>query len=533
MVKSRFLFKACAIFLLFGVGMPVCTYAKKKGLLHRIIEDMAERQAAAQQRAKEEREKFEKEVFEAKVALAKLKDPAKNPGYEYRVHDGVMFGGSVERVFNKDNVKLLEERIKEIEAKKKRVEKEEKEERKRRGETESKIAESLGNAIADSYRADSMREENILRENMKLKSSERKWEKILDFFKDPKKVAILSAAIAGTVVGCIGGYYLCKHGSRILAKEIEKRLGKPTIVSETSRTTWWQRFRGKVPKVEKLTMDDFVATPEFREKLERIITYFKNANANGDTLPHLLLYGLPGTGKTYWAMKILAHMSNSHYASISGNAVSELPPAEGINELRKIFGWAKHANKRVIFVFDEAEDFLGRRQNVSVDRRKTITEFLSLIPKAYHELFSIVLITNRLNDLDPAVVSRTAKRIKFETPKKEQFEEMIPYYANRVAQAKGFEIQDGIERIYPQLARDAEKIKFVGRDIDKIFNVWVVEAVRNSEENVITPAIIRKAFADQIEDRKEELGYDFDTLTSNQSSAQIGTTAIPSGISAG
>lgn len=71
--------------------------------------------------------------------------------------------------------------------------------------------------------------------------------------------------------------------------------------------------------------------------------------------------GPPGTGKTM-AAKRLARTSGMDYAILSGGDVAPLGGG-AVTQLHSTFDWAERSKKGLLLFIDEADAFLGRRND--------------------------------------------------------------------------------------------------------------------------------------------------------------------------
>lgn len=75
----------------------------------------------------------------------------------------------------------------------------------------------------------------------------------------------------------------------------------------------------------------------------------------------VLCAGPPGTGKTM-AAKRLARTSGMDYAILSGGDVAPLGGG-AVTQLHSTFDWAERSRKGLLLFIDEADAFLGRRND--------------------------------------------------------------------------------------------------------------------------------------------------------------------------
>ncbi|MDI6793710.1 MAG: CDC48 family AAA ATPase [bacterium] len=145
---------------------------------------------------------------------------------------------------------------------------------------------------------------------------------------------------------------------------------------------------------------------ELKEAVEWPLKYsdiFKKANTNPPK--GILLYGVPGTGKTLLA-KAVAHESGVNFISVKGPALISRYVGESERAIREVFKKAKQASPTILF-FDEIDSLGPRRGSSSTDAHVTervISQFLTEMD-GIEELKGVVVlaVTNRPDLIDPAM----------------------------------------------------------------------------------------------------------------------------------
>ena len=316
---------------------------------------------------------------------------------------------------------------------------------------------------------------------------------MLDWIKNNPKLII------GGIAGIIFSYYVIKHGTGVAARYIESRFGKPKIIESTSRATFWEKLRGK--KKEKSRLPDVVAATELNEKLMAIVNDNLSARENGDNLSNVLLYGPPGTGKTMFAKAFALH-SDLEYAVIRGSSLTSLGAKESLVELQNLFAWANQTQKGLVIFIDEIENVLRNRDSalMSEDSHKFITEFLTYVEKPSNKKVMFIFATNRLEDLDPAVVSRIGSIVKVPKPEVPELVKLIKLYSSKI-QDRRVALDDCFDSQIETLARQAYGL--VGRDIEEFFETRIVREFRRCEGAYLPIGVIQKALEEYIAERKD------------------------------
>ncbi|MBI1829320.1 MAG: AAA family ATPase, partial [Thaumarchaeota archaeon] len=134
----------------------------------------------------------------------------------------------------------------------------------------------------------------------------------------------------------------------------------------------------------------------------------------------VLLYGVPGTGKTLLA-KAVANESNAHFISISGPEIMSKFYGESEARLREIFKEAKERAPSIIFI-DEIDSIAPKREEVIGEvERRVVSQMLSLMDGLEGRGKVIVIAaSNRPNALDPALrrPGRFDREIEIRIPNK-------------------------------------------------------------------------------------------------------------------
>lgn len=124
----------------------------------------------------------------------------------------------------------------------------------------------------------------------------------------------------------------------------------------------------------------------------------------------ILLYGPPGTGKTMTCESIAAILDKNLMKVDSGSIQSSIP---GQTERNVKDSFAKAKKENAVIMFDECDSMLGDRNNVGQIMASEINSLLTEI-----ERFDgvVVLTTNRLHSLDPALQRRIISKVKLDKP---------------------------------------------------------------------------------------------------------------------
>jgi ATPase family AAA domain-containing protein 3A/B len=228
------------------------------------------------------------------------------------------------------------------------------------------------------------------------------------------------------------GIYTAKVGTGVAGRFFEARLGKPSLVRETSRDSGvlqvlasplrramgslgLPKWVGAIPPSTGDALDGVILAPQVEERLRSVASSTANTKRNRAPFRHLLLYGPPGTGKTLFA-KGLAKHSGLEYAILTGGDVAPLG-RDAVTEIHKVFEWAETSSKGVLLFIDESDAFLRRRatEHMSEDLRNALNAFLYRTGGA-SDKFMVVYASNQPEQFDWAINDRIDEMVKKKKP---------------------------------------------------------------------------------------------------------------------
>jgi len=251
-------------------------------------------------------------------------------------------------------------------------------------------------------------------------------------FNSPYNLALL----IGSVVTCLGGIYLVREMAILLREQLNKRLGRPSLVRMTNRRGGMQEFGIAILRLLRLRpprgaeFNDVVLHPKLKQQVMRLADATSSAKRRRMPLQHAMFYGPPGTGKTMVAQRF-AEYSGLEYAIMSGGDVAPLEE-QAVTELHKLFRWVHRSKRGVLLFIDEADAFLASRKNsgMSESLRNALTTML------YHtgtpsSQFMLVIATNRPHDLDSAILDRLDESVEFGLPDIDARKGMVQLYYDK------------------------------------------------------------------------------------------------------
>ncbi|KAI1301422.1 ATPase family AAA domain-containing protein 3-A [Halotydeus destructor] len=235
-----------------------------------------------------------------------------------------------------------------------------------------------------------------------------------------------------------GGVYTAKHGIGILGRTIESRIGKPSLVRDTSRLNFTDMLVHPITAARRFYMSrkpaealkGVILKPSLEERLRDVAIATRNTKRNKGYYRNVLFYGPPGTGKTLFAKKLAQH-SGMDFAILSGGDVAPMG-RDGVTAIHKVFQWANTSRRGLLLFLDEADAFLRKRssENMSEDLRATLNAFLYQTGEQSGK-FMLVLASNTPEQFDWAVNDRLDEVVEFELPTLEERKRLVNLYFDK------------------------------------------------------------------------------------------------------
>ncbi|KAK1744185.1 AAA ATPase [Skeletonema marinoi] len=284
------------------------------------------------------------------------------------------------------------------------------------------------------------------------------------------------------------GIYSAKTAAGIGGRFIEARLGKPSLVRETSRVTVSQMLKHPISSAQRLTglgvssqdaLKGIVLEDTLDSQLRKIAVSTAHTKKNKAPFRHLLLHGPPGTGKTMFA-KGLAHHSGLEFAILTGGDIAPLG-RDAVTEIHKLFEWAKTSRKGLLLFVDEADAFLQSRETnkISEDQRNALNAFLYRTGTESDQ-FMMVYASNQPSQFDEAVLDRIDEMVEFDLPGEHERRKMVALYIEKyllnppARWAKKVTTVDIGDEEIERVVKETEG--FSGRAISKLAIAWQAAA---------------------------------------------------------
>lgn len=244
----------------------------------------------------------------------------------------------------------------------------------------------------------------------------------------------------GGATALAAGIYTTREGSRVTWGYINRILGQPSLIRESSIARFpWSGVVSKGLKALPFTsaassaasaLGNVILHPSLQKRIEQLARATSNTKSHQAPFRNMLFYGPPGTGKTMVAREI-ARRSGLDYAMMTGGDVAPLGP-QAVTKIHEIFDWAKKSRKGLLLFIDEADAFLCERNSVymSEAQRSALNALLFRTGDQSRDIV-LVLATNRPGDLDSAVTDRIDEVIEFPLPGEEERFKLLKLYLNK------------------------------------------------------------------------------------------------------
>ncbi|XP_034809040.3 ATPase family AAA domain-containing protein 3A isoform X1 [Pan paniscus] len=484
------------------------------------VEQLKSEQIRAQA---EERRKTLSEETRQHQARAQYQDKLARQRYEDQLKQ--------QQLLNEENLRKQEESVQKQEAMRRATVEREMELR-HKNEMLRVEAEARARAKAERENAD------IIREQIRLKAAEHR-QTVLEsirtagtlfgegfraFVTDWDKV---TATVAGLTLLAVG-VYSAKNATLVAGRFIEARLGKPSLVRETSRITVLEALRHPIQVSRRLlsrpqdALEGVVLSPSLEARVRDIAIATRNTKKNRSLYRNILMYGPPGTGKTLFAKKLALH-SGMDYAIMTGGDVAPMG-REGVTAMHKLFDWANTSRRGLLLFVDEADAFLRKRATVSVtkplatmgratekiseDLRATLNAFLYRTGQ-HSNKFMLVLASNQPEQFDWAINDRINEMVNFDLPGQEERERLVRMYFDEYVLKPATEGKQRLKlaqfdygRKCSEVARLTEGMS--GREIAQLAVSWQATAYA-SEDGVLTEAMMDTRVQDAVQQHQQKM----------------------------
>ncbi|KAF2543858.1 hypothetical protein F2Q68_00028749 [Brassica cretica] len=245
----------------------------------------------------------------------------------------------------------------------------------------------------------------------------------------------------GGATALAAGVYTTREGARVTWGYINRMLGQPSLIRESSMGRFplagtMSQLKNRISGAAAASaakggkaLDNVILHPSLKKRIEHLARATSNTKSHQAPFRNMMFYGPPGTGKTMVAREI-ARKSGLDYAMMTGGDVAPLG-SQAVTKIHQIFDWAKTSNKGLLLFIDEADAFLCERNSVymSEAQRSALNALLFRTGDQSRDIV-LVLATNRPGDLDSAVTDRIDEVIEFPLPGEEERFKLLNLYLN-------------------------------------------------------------------------------------------------------
>ncbi len=284
-------------------------------------------------------------------------------------------------------------------------------------------------------------------------------------------------------------------GGRVQFIITSTKPSKPVFVTENTVFKLGAMTKAVDSSVPRITYDELGGlkkeVQKIREMVELPMRHPELFDKIGVEAPKgVLLYGLPGTGKTLLA-KAVAGETNAHFISLSGPEIMGKHYGESEERIREIFTQAEENAPSIIFI-DEIDSIAPKRDEVSGELEKRIVSQLLTLMDGMKSRGKVVVIaaTNRPDSIDPALrrPGRFDREIEIEIPDDEGRFDILSIHT------RGMPIDEKVD--LKQISKTTHG--FVGADLEVLVKEAAMKSLRrilpeiDYDEEKISSEILEK-----------------------------------------
>jgi len=190
--------------------------------------------------------------------------------------------------------------------------------------------------------------------------------------------------------------------------------------------------------------------------IDILVPYLKNALVSKKKGVNILLYGLPGTGKTELT-KVIAKKLKTKLFEVSYTD-SDDDPIDGTKRLKAYkSAQALLANKNMMLMYDEAEDIFESGSNFfAPPQRQKDKAWINRVLET--NIIPTIWITNNIDSIDNALIRRFDMSIEVPIPNKSKREEILQNYSNNLLGNQSIKMLAKNENIAPSLITTTAKV---------------------------------------------------------------------------
>ena len=268
----------------------------------------------------------------------------------------------------------------------------------------------------------------------------------------------------------------------IPSETLEKLIVNRDAMIDGMRMVEPSQMREVMVQVPDTTWEDIGGLDDTKDRLREMVEWPQQHPERfermGIEVPKgILLYGMPGTGKTLLA-KAVASESNSNFISIKGPEVFSKYVGESEEAVREIFKKARQVAPTILFI-DEIDAIAPRRGSRNSDSGvgdRVVNQLLTELDGIESlEGVTVIAATNRPDMIDPAIMrpGRIDRSVEVELPDKEARRKIFAVHTRDMPMSDDVDLDE--------LASETEN--YVGSDIESICREAGMNALRNDSES--------------------------------------------------
>ena len=182
-----------------------------------------------------------------------------------------------------------------------------------------------------------------------------------------------------------------------------------------------KRKKEKGKDKKKVTFDDVAGLEDVKETFLDVIDQLKNPEKyeyfDIEPIKSLLLYGQPGTGKTFIA-NAFANEIDANFIKVNMGDIASKYQGQTGNNIKRIFDEARDSDQFVVLFWDEVDAVANRRgaEENSKEKNATLNVLLTEMSSEDNDNIFMIFATNFYDLLDPAFLRSGRCDVKIEIP---------------------------------------------------------------------------------------------------------------------
>ncbi len=192
-----------------------------------------------------------------------------------------------------------------------------------------------------------------------------------------------------------------------------------------------------------------------QKDIDILLPYLKTAYETKTSGVNILLYGLPGTGKTELAKVISKaldiNLYEISYADTSDEVISSKERLMAYKTAQTFFAY-----KNTMLMYDEAEDIFDSSDSLFMSKKQKDKAWINRILE--NNTVPTIWITNNIYSIDNAMIRRFDVSIEMPIPKRSKRVQIIKKYTNNFLDEQSIKIISENKNIAPALITRAAKV---------------------------------------------------------------------------